>query len=291
MKLDSVKKNNQKIKKIEGKVDSVLRKEIKYISGFFTYNIKNFYNPNLIYTKSTLSFLDNNSEYDKFNAIFLSKSFLNKIINLLAGIELLAIGTYFHNFSIKAAEDKKKFKSGVNADKEREEKDYTIKLLFGDVFYSRAVIYLLKYDDFLIFDNILQALKSVHSSKLLLHQKLLKLTSGNINFEKEIVKNPTLLVDINSLLKTSFILGWRLFLDDKIISNPASYYKVIDQIVLLKSFKDLFILFKLFLKAGDNKINALLEEKEFINNKLDDNMSKLKPEWLKNNLKILAEKI
>lgn len=67
---------------------------------------------------------------------------MNKFINLLEGIELLAIGVKFHNFNTDDFNIPGN-KKGV----EDKDKKYILKLLFGDIFYSRAVIYLLKFSN------------------------------------------------------------------------------------------------------------------------------------------------
>ena len=103
---------------------------------------------------------------DPFSGRQVDTSLNNRLINLIAGLELLSIGTSFHIFKAGGSNI-----SGV-ADAPKMEKDYTIDLLFGDIFYSRAVIYLLRFKDHKVFDKILEALKRLHENRLILHLKI-----------------------------------------------------------------------------------------------------------------------
>ena len=130
---------------VKNKVRELVAKEIKYISNLFPYNIKKFFNPNLIYSQNVLTFLNN----DYPAASIFSPDFLYKLANLLAGIELTAIGVNLHSFNAKdfmLLAGNKKFR-------QKNEKSYTLDLLFGDIFYSRAVVYFMEYGDFLVFNG------------------------------------------------------------------------------------------------------------------------------------------
>ncbi|MBM3714074.1 MAG: hypothetical protein FJW56_11695 [Actinobacteria bacterium] len=140
-------------------VKEIVQKEIKYLSNLYPYNLKRFLDSKLLHASSILTFITPESK--------LHDSFSDKLVNLMAGIEILAIGANLHSFNIddfsllvnNIGQDINKLnKTGI-------EKNYTIDLLFGDIFYSRAVIYILRYGDFYIFDSILNSLKSVHESK------------------------------------------------------------------------------------------------------------------------------
>jgi len=89
-----------------------------------------------------------------------------KVMNLIVGLELLSIGTAFHDFQSSGSFLSPDDHSG------KIEKEYTLDLLFGDIFYSRAVIYLLRFEDHDVFDRILASLKKLHESRLVLHREI-----------------------------------------------------------------------------------------------------------------------
>ena len=276
----------------------IVLKEIKYLSGFYPHNLKRYLSPAMIYASSIVAFMDPISEFPH--------DFQKRLINLFAGIELLAAGVNLHSFNI---EDFVMLTSDVNPgvkkiNKVRSEKNYTVDLLFGDVFYSRAVIYILRYDDFNIFSSILQSLKSAHKSKLFLHQKIVdtlnknrdrlknldKKIKGKNNYEKHVLdlleENEVFLPGVNSLLKTSFFLGWGIFLPD---TNQKLPYELINDFVLLKTFSDL----KDFLSGLPQYFNFLRnisyieQKKQEIKNRINDAVLQLKPNWFGRNIKSL----
>ena len=169
--------------------------EIKYISSFFPYNIKRFHNPDLIYAHSLLIFGDFGFEDNKDLA---RAENMERIGNLLAGVELLSLGITFHRF---CADDTKTF--SLKSNSEGVEKRYNLDLLFGDVFYSRAVPYLLKFKDHKVFEIILRSLKKTHGNRLELHQRLIKFIGGSSKVVSMIKKNEDLFIGINSLLRIS----------------------------------------------------------------------------------------
>ncbi len=154
----------------------------------------------------------------------------DRLVNLITGLELLSIGTSFHDFN--------KYGSNISGEETASmEKGYTLDLLFGDIFYSRAVIYLLKFRDHMVFDSILEALKRLHESRLKLHliiQDLLE-TKGD---PSAIGKDRKLLIDANRLLYISFMVGQGLYG----IFNPIKrdhLARIIEHILVYKTYGEL----------------------------------------------------
>ncbi len=267
-------------------VRDIVLKEIKYLSKFYPYNIKRFSDPTLLHSTCMTVFLKSIKGC--------APGFLKGVVNLLAGIELLATGVNLHSFNVK---DFKK----TTADRsiEQDEKDYTVDLLFGDVFYSRSVIYILEYGDFYIFDSILDSLKCAHENRLLLHRDLVKILGGRIlnqteypgdhgNIDLLVRENGSFITGINSLMKTSFFLGWGIFADHKSQKLP---YKIINDLLMLKSLNDLDS-FLSGLKSKDEILNDVLsigKKKQQVEGLCAESIDKLQPEWLKNNFVILKE--
>ena len=298
----------RKLSVVKNKVRELVAKEIKYISNLFPYNIKKFFNPGLIYSQSVLTFLNN----DYPAASVFSPDFLYKLTNLLTGIELTAIGVNLHSFNTKDF----MLLAGDRKFRQKNEKSYTLDLLFGDIFYSRAVVYFMEYGDFLIFNGILDSLKQAHKSKLLFHQQLVEAINKNViemnggaavkkinpqvikinpqvikkyenQIEKLIDENLDLIVGINSLLKTSFIVGWALFADCEKVKFPAS---LINKFIMIKAYNDLKDFFSQLPEEASSlkKIKNISSQKNFIKGELNDIISNLKPDWLKTNFKVLG---
>ena len=267
---------------VKNKVKELVVKEIKYISNLFPYNVKKFFNPNLIYSQNILTFL--NSDYPA--ASVFSPDFLYKLTNLLAGFELTAIGVNLHSFNAKDF----MLLAGNRKFRQKNEKSYTLDLLFGDIFYSRAVVYFMEYGDFLIFNGILDSLKQAHKSKLLFHQQLVETVNKNVKYENQIEKlldeNLDLIIGINSLLKTSFIVGWALFADCEKVKFPGS---LINKFIMIKAYNDLKDFFNQLPEEASSlkKIKNISSQKNFIKGELNDIISNLKPDWLKANFKVL----
>lgn len=268
---------------VKNKVKELVVKEIKYISNFFPYNIKKIFNQNLIYSQNILTFL--NSDYPA-DSVF-SPDFLYRLTNLLAGIELIAAGVNLHSFNAKdfiVLTGDRKFR-------QKNEKSYTLDLLFGDIFYSRAVVYFMEYGDFLIFNGILDSLKQAHKSKLLFHQQLLEAINKNVKYENQIEKlideNLDLIIGTNSLLKTSFIVGWALFADSQKVKFPGS---LINKFIMIKACNDLKDFFNQLPEEASSlkKIKNISSQKNFIKGELNAIISNLKPDWLKANFKVLG---
>jgi len=268
---------------VKNKVKELVVKEIKYISNLFPHNIKRFFNPNLIYSQNVLTFLNN----DHPAASVFSSDFLYKLTNLLAGIELTAIGVNLHSFNAKDF----MLLAGNRKFRQKNEKSYTLDLLFGDIFYSRAVVYFMEYGDFLIFNEILDSLKQAHKSKLLFHRQLVEAINKNVKYENQVEKlidgNLDLISGINSLLKTSFTIGWTLFADSQKVKFPAS---LINKFIMIKAYRDLSDFFKQLPEEASSlkKIKNISSQKNFIKGELNDIISNLKPDWLKANFKVLG---
>jgi len=268
---------------VKNKVRELVAKEIKYISNLFPYNIKKFFNPSLIYSQNVLTFLNN----DYPAASVFSPDFLYKLTNLLAGIELTAIGVNLHSFNTKDF----MLLAGNRKFRQKNEKSYTLDLLFGDIFYSRAVVYFMEYGDFLIFNGILDSLKQAHKSKLLFHQQLIEAINKNVKYENHIEElideNLDLIIGINSLLKTSFIVGWALFADCQKVKFPAS---LINKFIMIKAYNDLEDFFSQLPEEASSlkKIKNISSQKNFIKGELNAIISNLKSDWLKANFKVLG---
>ena len=74
--------------------------------------------------------------------------------------------------------------------RQKNEKSYTLDLLFGDIFYSRAVVYFMEYGDFLVFKCILNSLKQAHKSKLLFHLQLVEAINKKVYLDLTVEVDP-----------------------------------------------------------------------------------------------------
>jgi hypothetical protein len=290
-------------------VSHILQQELKYLSGLYHYDLKRFFDPRLLHCSNIFAFLK--------DAALLEKPFMEKLVNLVAGIELLSVGTNLHNFNtgdfIKLAESINPGDSGHNAVNGtqkihfKSEQKYIVDLLFGDIFYSRSVIYLLKYKEHHIFESILDSLKTVHKSRLIMHQRLSEVTnnikssgSNNVDFEiglRELFEdNMVGVLGANSLYKTSFLIGWGLFagmdLQGGFNRGQIQFpYEVINDFILSKALNDLAGFFNalpkeyFFLK----KIKYMSEKKAQMRNRLGITVSGFKQDWLQANFKSLGK--
>jgi hypothetical protein len=338
-------KTGRKLNPALKQVGFILQQELKYLSGLYPYDLKKFFNPRLLHYANIFAFLKDEQQ--------LPKPFMERLINLVAGIELLSIGTNLHNFnigdfiklaeSINPGDTAGNGRSGDNAETVNEgnrgnpdsignrggkifaeiskpktvlktqkylfksEQKYTVDLLFGDIFYSRAVIYLLKYGDHYIFESILDSLKAVHKNRLILHQRLSEvsnniksLNSNDVDFEiglKDLLEdNMVPVLGVNSLYKTSFLIGWGLFAGtgeqgDGNLRELQFPYEVINNFILSKALNDLTGFFKalpgeyFFLK----NIKYMSEKKAQIRNRLGMAVSGFKRGWLQSNFKSLEK--
>jgi uncharacterized protein YlbG (UPF0298 family) len=269
-------------------VKAIVNEELNTLVKLYPYNIRSFSDPVMLHASSMFLFHDGNSSLDE--------SFYSKLLNLMAGMEILALGVRMHSFNpddfALLVKDIKSVQGDNNKSTEKNTGKYTLDLLFGDIFYSRASVYIMKYCDHELFNTILDSLKSVHKNKLLLHQELVEIIKTNkINNETSLKNKIILFVSenevsisgINSLLKTSFFTGWAIFSGFNNISLP---YSIINDFVLLKTFNDLDNFFEKlpgelsFLK----KIDFIQNRKKAIRERLVQRIGYLRPEWLITNL-------
>jgi hypothetical protein len=308
-------------------VSFILQQELKYLSGLYPYDLKRFFNPRLLHCANIFAFLKDAGQ--------LPEPFIKRLVNLVAGIELLSIGTNHHNFNIgdfiklaesitpgdigdagsrsnpgsigdplsKTSAETSRTKTDSKAQNSlvKSEQKYTIDLLFGDIFYSRAVIYLLKYGDHYIFESILDSLKAVHKCRLILHQRLSEVSknikgsvSSDVDLEarlKDLLEdNIVPVLGVNSLYKTSFLIGWGLFAGED-VQELQFPYELINDFILSKAINDLAGFFKalpgeyFFLK----KIKYMSEKKAKIKNRSGITISSFKQGWLQANFKSLGK--
>ncbi|MBN1299197.1 MAG: hypothetical protein JW997_05875 [Actinobacteria bacterium] len=326
-------------------IKAAVLEEIGSLVKLYSYNIKRFLDAKILHASSMFVFYDSGKP--------LEKSFLNKAVSLATGMELLAAGLKLHNFNsddfIFLIKDEKLLSgrlnekmpysasdlqinsricknNGINEGSitdlpkreisDRRERNYTLSLLFGDILYSRASVYILEYGDHELFNTILGSLKSVHKNKLLLHQKLvetIKVNHGLLNIKKNssktsradfknialknqsiiqnediniIEENETLLAAINALLKTSFITGWGIFCGFDDVSFP---YSIINDFVMLKTYSDMEGFFKNLSKNFDFLKNSgfINDRKNNIKEDLASKIEKVRPISLKSNFKLL----
>jgi hypothetical protein len=277
--------NSIKDKKlIKKKVQGLINREIRYISTIFPYFDKSFYNRRLIY----------------FQGVFLWKSLIlpgkniqgltvpaDNLVNLITGLELMGMGISFHCFDTADFLVTNKESIGESA-----EKKYTLKLLFGDIFYSRAVIYLLKFKDCKIFENILGSLKQVHESRLALHKEISGIFGNGRNISVMGSKRQ-LLLNANRLFRESFYLGYNIFRVGNFKIKTGEIFKIVNHLVVLLTYTNLENYFKA-LPESARKLKSLLffhDKKDFINGQLNDIISRLNCERLRKAIVALKESI
>ncbi len=271
--------------KIISQAKQLIGREIKHISSFFPYDLKRFQNSDFICTKSLLIFGSFGFENCKDLARVEN---IERIKNLLAGVELLSLGITFHFFCTDEA-----IAYPVKANTEKEDKKYNLDLLFGDIFYSRAVIYLLGFKDHLVFDEILSSLKITHMKRLELHQKLLRFIGSTSFKPKAIKEDGDLFVGVNSLFKTSFEIGNNIFDPDNISGHKNISNKIIDNIVALKFYYDIKYYFNSIPPASHAAADMeyFTGKIDFINSRVSDIISELKSRWLADNFRDLIDSI
>ncbi len=268
-------------------VKAIVNEELNKLVKLYSYNIRSFSDPVILHASSIFCFHD--------NKISLSAKFSGKLLNLMAGMELLALGIRMHSFNpddfILLVKDLKSVKSGNDKSTEKNTGKYTLDLLFGDIFYSRASVYIMKYCDHELFNTILDSLKSVHKNKLLLHQELVEIIKTNKITDEAHLKNTiiqfiseneVIISGINSLLKTSFFTGWTIFSGFNGISLP---YSIINDFVLLKTFNYLDNFFeKLPAEFSFLKKTVFIQNrKKTLRERLAQQIENLQPDWLKTN--------
>ncbi len=200
---------------------------------------------------------------------------------------MLGIGCNFHIFDINSFGQK---------DIQKRESDYIPNLLFGDVFYSRAVKYLLRFEDSLVFEEVINALKQMHKSRLLLHNNLLEAIGRPGLFSNIVERETGVLLGANSLFKSSFLLGWSIFegrQNQQPASGIGSFYKLFNLITLIKSLQELIGFMSLACSRMETgmDLSGAEREKESAQNRLLDIIFHLKTERLKLRLSALLDAV
>jgi hypothetical protein len=174
----------------------------------------------------------------------------------------------------------------------QKEKTYTIELLFGDIFYSRAVIYLLGFGDHVVFDEILTSLKTVHKSRLALHHSILESGRKKTDLLKEIRQRPPFFYGIGELLKTSFYIGMANALPAADLHKIGLYYRAVSLITILKTYDDMEKLFSLLLPDEEQcKGNAYFyDEKTKVKVRIEDCIGKIEEPLFGSNLRSIYQK-
>ncbi len=289
---------------IISEINKIISEEIKFLNRYYDYDLKRFFCTELFYGSAFLSFFNikdirdfdtgrnyriNNHLYGKANFSFFDTG---KIIDLITGIELLAIGLNIHSSHENIL--RKVFGKSENPEKIIE-KNYTIELLFGDIFYSRAISYLINFDDFVIFDNILKSLLSVHHSRIIIHQMIKDVVNGIKNIYWFFNEGLTEIKMLNALLKEMFFTGIGVSNLDVSGEKTKEFLGVIDKIVLLKTYNDLDDYTRQALSESSeailyNPADDFYARSEDLKKSLEIEINKLEPEWIKDNFLKLSFK-
>jgi hypothetical protein len=305
-------KNNNNLenkRRIIEEANKIISEELRFLNGYYNYDLSKYYNCELIYGSCFLSFFNleeinlisasetvylNNYSGSKKNRNIISAD-ICRILNLIVGFELLGIGINVHGTTENIINNIYTYENAATKDSD---KNYTLELLFGDIFYSRAVIYLIKYDDFFIFEDILKSLIALHYSRLTIHQKLVKLTGeipeGRLPgiFKENIFE----IKNLNALLKSSFLIGMGASNIELKKNLSSVIFRVIENMVLLKTYIEI-----------ENHLNEIPEDiknseryeymtlviskKESLKRKIKFDTNLIKPIWLRKNftnLKLLS---
>lgn len=302
-------KNNNNLEnknRIIAEVNKIISEELRFLNGFYNYDLKKFYNSDLIYGSGFLAFFNleeiknifgrKSINFNNYSGFKKDKNIVKadiwKILNLIAGFELLGIGINAHGTSENII---KNIYSNESTIIEDIDKDYTLELLFGDIFYSRAVNYLINYGDFFVFEDILKSLISLHYSRLNMHQKLINLADeipeGRIPgvFGENIYELNTL----NELLKSAFLIGLGASNLEIEKNHSSLLFRVIENMVLLKTYCDMENHLKKIPKNNKNNqrgeyLRLVISKQKSIRGKIDLDINPIKPDWLRNNFKNLA---
>ena len=302
-------KNNNNLEnksRVIEEANKIISEELRFLNGYYDYDLTKFYNCELVYGSCFLAFFNLeeikkifSAETINFNNYSGSKKDKNivrantwKILNLIAGFELLGIGINVHGTSENII---KNIYSNENTIIEDIDKNYTLELLFGDIFYSRAVIYLINYNDFFVFEDILKSLIALHYSRLTMHQKLIKLADeipeGRFSgiFKENIFEIKTL----NALLKSSFLIGLGASNFKLEKNHPSVIFRIIENIVLLKTYCDIENHLKKIPEEIMNReryeyLDLVVSKKENLRKKINFDINIIKPDWLRYNFTNLA---
>jgi hypothetical protein len=211
-----------------------------------------------------------------------------KVMNLIVGLELLSIGTAFHDFKSNG--------SFLNPDNRpaKIEKEYTLDLLFGDIFYSRAVIYLLRFEDHSVFDRILSSLKELHESRLVLHRGISEIMQAGrdiLSFEN--YTDPKSLIGANRLLDVSLDISFEIFCEKSGRKEKNKFSDSSKHIMILKTYDELLkYIQSLKTDLSTEKISShLTSKKNFTDRKLSDIISELDSGKFKSSIKALIDSL
>ncbi|HHT79311.1 MAG TPA: hypothetical protein GXZ93_05925 [Actinobacteria bacterium] len=279
--------------KIIFEINKIISEEIKILNSYYNYDLKRFFCPELFYGSAFLAFFNiedipdfipdknfkiNNSLDGRENITFFDTY---KIISLITGIELLAIGLNMHT------SHENTFRK-VSGRSENSEKNYTIELLFGDIFYSRAIAYLINFDNFIIFDNILKSILSIHRSRMIVHQKIKDIFDCGRNNAWFFNKGFSEVRMLNALLKEIFFTGIGVSNFDVTADKTKDFLMIINEMVLLKTYNDLTDYVRQ--AAPESFESSHFKYDEDFLNKADDlrkslniKINRLEPEWIKEN--------
>ncbi len=268
-------------------VIELIHKELAYISSFFHYDLEQFFNSELLYFNAVFAFFKERNGADADEGKKKASGRLRAFIDLVVGIELLSIGLNIHSFDIDGLKGIKPCKKNAY----QKEKTYTTELLFGDIFYSRAVIYLLGFGDHDVFDEILSSLKTVHKSRLALHHSILESGSKKIDPVKEICQRPPFFYGMGELLKTSFFIGMANALPVADFQKIGIYYRIVSLVTIFKTYDDMERLFSRILPdAGQCKGNGYFyDERSKIRVRIEDCMGKIEEPLFGSNLRSIYQ--
>ncbi|MBN2073137.1 MAG: hypothetical protein JW770_04240 [Actinobacteria bacterium] len=270
-------------KRIKEQVQKLINREINYISGIFPFHNEEFYNRGLVYLQSVMLWKD--FVQDDADMRHQPDSDDN-LAYLLTGLELLGIGISFHNFDTADI-----MLSQKGCIPEKIEKKYTLKLLFGDIFYSRAVIYFLQFHDYEIFRNVLSSLKHVHEGRLDIHKKIMGIIKdGNEKTGVHIKKQA--IVMANYLLRESFYIGYKIFRVSRTGVKTDGIFRIADLIVALATCTDIenyHTAIKESPLISSCGLTFLRRKINFINRQLDDMIPELDTGCLKESLNAIRE--
>lgn len=295
-------KNNQSSNlenqnKIISEINKIISEEIKILNSYYNYDLKRFFFPELFYGSAFLAFFNmedipdftkdksfkiNNSLDGRENITFFDT---DKIISLITGIELLAIGLNIH---ISHENTFRKISGRIGNSERIIEKNYTIELLFGDIFYSRAIAYLINFDDFIIFDNILKSILSVHRSRMTIHQRLKDIFDYSKNNAWFFNKGFSEVRMLNALLKEMFFTGIGVSNFDVMADKTRDFLMIIDEMVLLKTYNDLTDYARQAVPESFERNHYkfdedFLKKADALRKSLNIKVNRLEPEWIKEN--------
>lgn len=293
--------------RIINEVNKIITEELHFLNGHYNYDLKKYYNHELIYAFCFLAFFNledvknfsvkETIRLNNYYSDYMEKNYINadiqKILNLIAGFEILGIGINIHGSVENVIND---VYPGNEKLIEDIDKNYTLELLFGDIFYSRALIYLLNYEDFFVFGDILNSLLILHYSRLKIHHKMIKINSRSTddNIFDRLKKNISELKNLNALLKSAFLIGYGASNFKADFKELGICLRIMDSLVLFKTYCDIKNYLKeISMKALNNNaeeyLHFILLRKTAILDKVNMDIELIKPLWLKNNFSSIVK--